>query len=64
MKKKYTVIWKYYNDMWVLKYECRSTDDIGTARKNYEDYQSNWKYISVWVEIDWKRANSIELYKE
>lgn len=63
MKKKYTVIWKYYNDMGVLKYACRSCDDIETARKNYEDYQSNWKYISVWLEIDWKRALSEELYK-
>jgi len=61
--KKYTVIWKYYNSLWVLKYACRTTDDKETAIKNYEDYTSNWRYISVWVEINWKRVSSEELYK-
>lgn len=54
--KKYTVIWKYYNDMWVIKYECRTSDNVDEAMINYREYEDKWKYISIRVEIDWKRA--------
>lgn len=54
--KKYTVIWKYYNDMWVIKYECRTSDNVDEAMINYREYEDKWKYISIRVEINWKRA--------
>lgn len=58
---EFKIIWKYYNDLGVIKYDCRRSYDVNRAMKDYDEYRDKWKYISVWVEIEWKRRKYWDL---